>query len=103
MKVMSLRWVIQSPADMLLNSKMFSIIFFSSAAISPFSSPRSTIMRISCSVTRSVHSAGRSRKNFATIRASSEARRNAGKNNPVSSQAGAERTSSVRSGARAAK
>ena len=58
MAVMSLRWIMQSPASMLLNSKMFSIISRSSASMAPFSSPMSTICMMSSSVTASPASAG---------------------------------------------
>lgn len=40
-----------SAAVVLLNSKTFSIMRFSSLSMAPFSSPMSTIMRISSSVT----------------------------------------------------
>ena len=48
---MSVRWIITSSAVVLLNSKMFSISSFSEDSMAPRSSPRSTIMRISSSLT----------------------------------------------------
>ena len=55
---MSVRWIITSPAVMLSNSKMFSIISFSPAWMAPFSSPMSTIMRMPSSDTSSSSSLG---------------------------------------------
>ena len=55
---MSVRWIITSSAVVLLNSKMLSMSSFSLDSIAPRSSPRSTIMRISSSLTSSSSALG---------------------------------------------
>ena len=54
----SVRWIITSSAVVLLNSKIFSINSFSEDSMAPRSSPRSTIMRISSSLTSSSSALG---------------------------------------------
>ena len=62
----SVLWVIMSPASRSSNSKMLFIISFWVFSITPFSSPTSTIIRISSSVTISSSAFGSNPKSFTT-------------------------------------